>query len=83
MTKVINGKTYRSHTAHLIVTVPSRFYLELLRKIPPCSAHRHLLKYVIHTLVRCPKRHSLNTWICVWDCVTINKRCLTPILAPI
>ncbi len=23
MTKVINGKTYRSHTAHLIVTVPS------------------------------------------------------------
>ena len=25
MTKVINGKTYRSHTAHLIVTLPSHF----------------------------------------------------------
>ncbi len=25
MTKVINGKTYRSHTAQLIVTVPSLF----------------------------------------------------------
>ena len=25
MTKVINGKTYRSHTAQLIVTVPSHF----------------------------------------------------------
>ena len=25
LTKVINGKTYRSHTAHLIVTLPSPF----------------------------------------------------------
>ncbi len=25
MTKVINGKTYRSHTRHLIVTLPSPF----------------------------------------------------------
>ncbi len=25
MTKVINGNTYRSHTAQLIVTVPSHF----------------------------------------------------------
>ena len=25
MTKVINGKTYRTHTAHLIVTLPSPF----------------------------------------------------------
>ena len=25
MTKVINGKTYRSHTAQLIVTLPSHF----------------------------------------------------------
>ena len=25
MRKVINGKTYRSHTAHLIVTLPSPF----------------------------------------------------------
>ena len=25
MTKVINGKTYRTHTAHLIITLPSPF----------------------------------------------------------
>jgi len=25
LTKVINGKTYRTHTAHLIVTLPSHF----------------------------------------------------------
>ena len=33
MTKVINGKTYRSHTAHLIITLPCDF--------PPANSRWH------------------------------------------